>query len=136
PFGNFFLLGFARSWNRVQLNDESTRRGGSIQNCRCMDKEQLTARFLANRHSLLSFIYAFVRNMQDAEDIFQEVWLRFSRALERNRKIKDPARCCEATAKNPIQNHWRDRKNPGVFANPERFDRAERAFVQHEVNGE
>jgi len=97
-----------------------------------MDKEQLTARFAANRHSLLSFIYAFVRNMQDAEDILQEVWLRFFGALERGAEIHEPERWCRGTAKNLILHHWRDRKNARVVADSELLDLVELAFVEHE----
>src|SRR5262249_48677549 len=72
--------------------------------------------------------------MQDAEDIFQEVWLRFFGALERGVEIQEPERWCRGTAKNLILHHWRDRKNTRVIVDSDLFDLVELAFVEHDTD--
>src|SRR5262245_1406162 len=97
-------------------------------------QEELTTGFLAGRHSLFAFIYGFVRNSHDAEDIFQEVWLRFSRALADGTEIQDQARWCRATARNLILHHWRDRRDDKVVADQELFDLVELSFSEQDQN--
>ena len=45
------------------------------------DSQKLMAEFVATRHSLYAFIFGWIRHAHDAEDLFQEVWLRFSKAV-------------------------------------------------------
>lgn len=90
----------------------------------------LTTQFLANRHSLFAFIYGFTRNTQDAEDLFQEVWVRFSEALERGVEIEDQARWCRGTARNLVLHYWRDRMNDKVVVDQELIDLVELAFEE------
>ncbi len=97
-----------------------------------MDKQQLTAQFLANRHGLFGFIYGFIRNTHDAEDIVQEVWMRFSSALERGVNIHEPARWCRGAAKNLILHYWRDHKNAKVIADQDLFELVELAFFEND----
>jgi hypothetical protein len=59
--------------------------------------EELTTGFLAGRHTLFAFIYGFVKNPHDAEDIFQEVWVRFSRAVSSGVEIAEPQKWCRGT---------------------------------------
>ncbi len=100
-----------------------------------MDRQQqLTTQFMANRHSLFSFIYGFVRHPHDAEDIFQEVWVRFSQALNAGAEIEDPARWCRGTARNLILHYWRDRRDDKVVADQELMERVEAAFAEQEPN--
>lgn len=100
-----------------------------------MDRQQqMTAQFLANRHSLFAFIYGFVRNTHDAEDLFQEVWVRFSEALAWEVEIEDQAKWCRGTARNLILHYWRDRRNDKVVVDPELVDFVELAFAEQESN--
>ena len=100
-----------------------------------MDRQQqLTTQFMANRHSLFGFIYGFVRHPHDAEDLFQEVWLRFSQALNSGVEIEDPARWCRGTARNLILHYWRDRRDAKVVADQELMERVEEAFAEQEPN--
>lgn len=93
-------------------------------------QQQLMAEFVATRHSLFAFIYGFVRNPHDSEDLFQEVWLRFSRALAQGVEIKDQAKWCRGTARNLILHYWRDRKNDKVVTDPELMELVELAFAE------
>ena len=97
-----------------------------------MEHEDLNAEFVARRHELFSFIYALVRNVHDAEDIFQEVWLRFSSARERGIRIEKPAQWSRGTARNLILHHWRNERNAKVLANSELLDLVELAFAEHD----
>jgi len=90
--------------------------------------------FLANRHSLFAFIYGFVRNVHDAEDLFQEVWVRFSDALNRGVEIKEQAAWCRGTARNLLLHYWRERQRDEVVADPELMDLVEQAFAEQEPN--
>jgi RNA polymerase sigma-70 factor (ECF subfamily) len=96
-----------------------------------MDRQQeIMAEFVAARHSLFAYILGFVRNPHDAEDLFQEVWLRLSGALAEGRDIQDQAKWCRGTARNLILHYWRDRRQDKVIADQELFDLVELAFAE------
>jgi RNA polymerase sigma-70 factor, ECF subfamily len=97
-------------------------------------QQQLTTEFLANRHSLFAFIYGFVRNTHDAEDIFQEVWIRLSSALGQGVAIQDLGKWCRGTARNLVLHYWRDRRNDKVIVDQELMDLVEQAFDEQEEN--
>jgi RNA polymerase sigma-70 factor (ECF subfamily) len=100
-----------------------------------MDRQQeLMAEFVAGRHSLFAYIQGFVRNPHDAEDLFQEVWVRLSRALADGTDIKDQAKWCRGTARNLILHYWRDRRQDKVIADQELLDLVELAFAEQEPN--
>jgi RNA polymerase sigma-70 factor, ECF subfamily len=102
-----------------------------------MDRQsQLTTQFLANRHSLFAFIYGFIRNTQDAEDLFQEVWVRFSEAVSRGVEIEQPAQWCRGTARNLVLHYWRERRNDQVVVDPELMDYVELAFAEQETRSD
>jgi len=109
---------------------------GPRESCRFMDKQQLTAQFLANRVRLFSFIYAFVRSVQDTEDMVQEVWLRFSDAMDRGTEIEDQAGWCRGTAKNLILHYWRAQRNAKVVADTELLELVELAFTEQDLDSE
>jgi len=90
--------------------------------------------FVASRHSLFAFIYGLVRNTHDAEDIFQDVWMRLSDALTREVEIQDQAAWCRGTARNLILHYWRDRQNDKVIVDQELLELVERAFAEQEPN--
>src|SRR5437016_1543494 len=94
-----------------------------------MQNEDLSAEFVARRHELFGFIYALVRNVQDAEDILQEVWLRFSAAIERGVRIEKPAHWSRSTAKNLILHYWRRHRTGKVVVDSELLDLVELAFA-------
>jgi RNA polymerase sigma-70 factor (ECF subfamily) len=98
-----------------------------------MDRQQeMMAEFVAGRHSLFAYIQGFVRNPHDAEDLFQEVWVRLSRALSEGGDIKDQAKWCRGTARNLILHYWRDRRQDKVIADQELLDLVELAFAEQE----
>src|SRR5436190_14968544 len=101
-----------------------------------MENEDLSAEFVARRHELFSFIYALVRNVQDAEDICQEVWLRFSSAVQRGIHIEKIAQWSRGTAKNLILHYWREKGNPRVIADSELLNLVELAFSEHDHDGD
>jgi RNA polymerase sigma-70 factor, ECF subfamily len=99
-------------------------------------QQQSMADFVAARHSLFAFIYGFVRNPHDSEDLFQDVWLRFSRALADGVEIKDQAKWCRGTARNLILHYWRDRKNNQAVADPALMELVELAFAEQSSNSD
>jgi RNA polymerase sigma-70 factor (ECF subfamily) len=95
--------------------------------------EKLTGEFVAGRHALYGFIYGLVRNTHDAEDILQEVWVRFFSALEKGVEIQNQATWCRGTARNLILHYWRDRKaDKVVVVDPELLDLVALAFTEQE----
>jgi RNA polymerase sigma-70 factor, ECF subfamily len=99
-------------------------------------QQQLMAEFVASRHSLFAFIQGVVRNPHDSEDIFQEVWVRFSRALAEGTEILEQAKWCRGTARNLILHYWRDRRQEKVVADPGLLDLVELAFEEQDSNPE
>jgi RNA polymerase sigma-70 factor (ECF subfamily) len=93
-------------------------------------QQQLMAEFVASRHALFAFIYGFTRNPHDAEDLFQEVWVRFSRALAEGAEIQDQAKWCRGAARNLVLHLWRDRRKDAVPSDPELLDLVEQAFEE------
>ncbi len=73
----------------------------------------LSTRFMAERHSLMGFIYGMVRELATAEDLFQEVWIRLQAAVERGEPIADPGKWCRGVARNLILHYWRDQRRQG-----------------------
>ena len=97
-------------------------------------QQELMAEFVAGRHNLFAFVQGFVRNAHDSEDIFQEVWVRFARALAEGGEIRDQAKWCRGTARNLILHYWRDRRKAAVPADEELLDLAELAFAEQSTN--
>ena len=99
-------------------------------------QQQLTSEFVAGRHSLYGFIYGLVRNTHDAEDILQEVWLRFFRAITEAAEIQDQAKWCRGAARNLILHYWRDRRIDKVIVDQELVDLAELAFAEQDTHSD
>jgi RNA polymerase sigma-70 factor (ECF subfamily) len=97
--------------------------------------KQVTAEFLAHRHQLMSFIHGLLRDPQEAEDIFQEVWLKLAGALEKGVEIENQAKWCRKAAKYLILQHWRDQRTAKVFADStliEFLDFVDQAYDENE----
>ena len=82
----------------------------------------IAARFLAERHRLLAYILAGVREPHTAEDIFQEVWIRLAAAVESGAVIQNEAAWCRATARNLLLHHWRHESRDKVEVNSDLLD--------------
>lgn len=93
-------------------------------------QQQLTSQFLGNRHGLFAYIYGFVRNTHDAEDLFQEVWLKFSDAVNQGVPIENPAKWSRGVARHLILHYWRDRKADWLIVDDELMALVETAFAE------
>jgi RNA polymerase sigma-70 factor (ECF subfamily) len=92
----------------------------------------LSTQFVAERHSLMGFIYGMVRDLPASEDIFQEVWIRLAEAEERGEAIADSAKWCRGVAKNLILHYWRDQRNAKVRPDSELLDLVAQALDEHQ----
>ncbi len=101
-----------------------------------MRAEDPNAEFVSQRHELFGFIYALVRDVHDAQDLVQEVWLRFAAAMESGVRIEKPAAWCRGTAKKLILHHWRDKANDKVLVDSELLELVELAFSEQEQEQE
>jgi RNA polymerase sigma-70 factor, ECF subfamily len=97
--------------------------------------KDLTARFLAERHLLMAFIYGLLRNAAAAEDVFQEVWLKLAEASERGTPVQDLGKWCRGTARNLILHHWREQRSRTVVADSRIAELAAQAFDEHAASG-
>ena len=91
----------------------------------------LSARFVAERHALMGFIYGMVRDLAGAEDILQEVWIRLAEAAERGEAIAEPGKWCRGVAKNLILHYWREKRTGKLVADSELLDLVEQALNEH-----
>jgi len=104
-----------------------------------MDKRttEITTEFLANRRELMSFIYGLVRDLQRAEDIFQETWLKLANALQEKTVVEHQAKWCRKVAKNLVLQHWRQQRNAKVIADSsllEFLDFVELAYDENAID--
>src|SRR4051812_29224618 len=66
--------------------------------------------FLESRPLIQAHIAALVRNATLAEDVFQEVWLRFERVTRKGETIAHVPAWCRATARLVALETWRERR--------------------------
>ena len=102
-------------------------------------KPELATEFIANRHLLMSFISGLVRDVHEAEDIFQEVWIRLARASEQGVVIEHQLKWCRGVAKNLILHYWRDHRTAKVVADSELLaflDYVEMAYDEKEMTSD
>ncbi len=97
--------------------------------------KDLTSRFLAERHLLMSFIYGLVREAGPAEDIFQDVWVKLAEATEKGTRVDDLGKWCRGVARNLILHHWREKRSRTVVADSRMVDFAARAFDEQVAGG-
>jgi len=69
--------------------------------------EQYTKAFLASRSELMAFINGMVRDLTVADDIYQQVWVEISKAVDQGRTIDEPGNWFRGVAKNLVLMHWR-----------------------------
>jgi RNA polymerase sigma-70 factor (ECF subfamily) len=94
--------------------------------------KELTKQFLSMRHQLLAFIHGLVRDLDAADEILQEVWIRLAEAEEKGVAIQAPDKWCRGVAKNLILHHFRDKRSTRVVADSRLMDLAEQAFDEHD----
>lgn len=100
-------------------------------------KPELATEFIANRHILMSFIAGLVRDVHEAEDIFQEVWIRLAKASEQGVVIENQLKWCRGVAKNLILHYWRDHRTARVIADSELLaflNYVELAYEENEIS--
>lgn len=97
--------------------------------------KRVTAEFLTSRHQLISFISGVLRDPQEAEDIFQEVWLKLVAAMDKGIQIESQAKWCRKAAKLLILERWRNQRTAKVFADStliEFLDFVDQAYDENE----
>ena len=95
--------------------------------------KQVTSLFLAERNSLLAFIFGLVRDAAVTEDLFQEVWLKLAEAAERDGAIDNVGAWCRGVAKNLILHHWRSQQRSKIVVDSRIADSVERAFADEKA---
>ena len=95
-----------------------------------LDREQLSTEFIAQRHSLNAFIFGMVRDSSVADDIFQDVWIQFTRALDKGVEIEHLDRWCRGVARNRILQYWRSARRDKILVNSNLLELVEVAFEE------
>src|SRR5262245_41512138 len=98
--------------------------------------KDLTSKFLADRHLLMSFIYGLVRDPGVAEDLFQEVWVRLAEAAERGVEIADLPKWSRGGAKNLILHYWREKRGSELILESRILDLVDMAFSEGDAVSE
>lgn len=96
------------------------------------DLKDLTSKFLAGRHLLMSFIYGLVRDPAASEDLFQEVWIKLAESAERGVEIEDLPKWSRGVARNLILHYWREKRGSKLSLESRVLDMAEVAFSESE----
>lgn len=94
------------------------------------DLAAISARFLAGREPLFAYAFALVRSRTVAEDLFQDVYLALTRAVERGEDIADMPAWCRGVARNLALRHWRERQRLERLPAAELLDGIDRAFAE------
>lgn len=97
--------------------------------------KDLTSRFLAERHLLMTFIYGLIRDAGAAEDLFQEVWLKLAETSEKGARVEDLGKWCRGVARNLILHHWREKRSRTVVTDSRIVELAARAFDEQAASG-
>ena len=98
--------------------------------------KDLTSKFLAGRHLLMSFIYGLVRDPAVAEDMFQEVWVRLAEAAEKGIEIVDLPKWSRGVAKNLILHYWREKRSSKLVVESRILDIVDVAFIEGDAASE
>lgn len=96
----------------------------------------LSTHFIADRHNLMAYIYALVREANLTDDIFQEVWLQMAKAVEQGVEIEKPDAWCRGVARNLALQHWRTQKNERLVVSTELVEQVDKAFAEMDENGD
>lgn len=98
--------------------------------------QQMSSEFLSHRDKLAGFILGLTRDPHLAEDIFQEVWLRFLQAMERGEEIREVYPWGRVVARRLVIDHWRKTQNPRVIVDSELAELVEQAFCEQDKEPE
>lgn len=93
--------------------------------------EKLSVEFISKRHSLNAFIYGMVRDSSVTDDIFQDVWIQLTKAVEKGVQIENLERWCRGVARNRILQYWRTKRRDKVLANSSLLDLVDVAFEEN-----
>jgi RNA polymerase sigma-70 factor (ECF subfamily) len=100
------------------------------------DDQSVARLFLRQREMLMSYIRALVRDLDDAEDLFQEVGVR---VLHLERLPCDPDRFaawCRGVARNLVLHYWRSRRRSPVVADSRLLDAIDAAYSEADPRAE
>lgn len=88
--------------------------------------------FLEIRPLIESHIRAFTRDFTLAEDVFQEVWVRFERATRQGQLITNVAAWCRSTARFVALEQWRDQSRHRLVPDQELSALVDQAYEEQD----
>lgn len=94
------------------------------------DLASLSARFLADRKRLSAYIFALVHSGPVVEDIFQDVYLALTRAVERGEVIANLPAWCRGVSRNLALQHWQEGRRLERLPSADLFDAIDQSFAE------
>jgi RNA polymerase sigma-70 factor (ECF subfamily) len=92
--------------------------------------------FLAARTLVQAHIRSLVRDASLAEDVFQEVWLRFEKTTRHGEQIANVPAWCRATARLVALESWRKQAREQPMADPELLELIDQSHAEQESHAD
>jgi RNA polymerase sigma-70 factor, ECF subfamily len=98
--------------------------------------DQQVRAFVECRDLIQGHISALVRDPALAEDVFQEVWLRFEGVTRRGEVIANVPKWCRAAARLVAMESWREQRREQATPDSELVELVERAYSEQDGRDE
>ena len=92
--------------------------------------DSISRLFLEQRHMLLSYIHALVRDGNVAEDIFQDVGVQVLKKEQTPAESRQFAAWCRGIARNLVLHHWRSKERSPVIVSERLLDALDLAYEE------
>ncbi len=92
--------------------------------------------FLAARTLVQAHIRSLMRDAALAEDVFQEVWLRFEKATRHGEVIENVPAWCRAAARLVALESWRKQSRERPMADPELLDLIDQSHSEQDSHAD
>jgi RNA polymerase sigma-70 factor (ECF subfamily) len=92
--------------------------------------------FLAARTLVQAHIRSLVRDASLAEDVFQDVWLRFEKTTRHGEVIANVPAWCRATARFVALESWRKQAREQPMADPELLELIDQSHAEQEAHSD
>jgi RNA polymerase sigma-70 factor, ECF subfamily len=98
--------------------------------------DQQVRAFLASRSMIQAHIHSMVRDATLAEDVFQEVWLRFERVTRRGETVVNVTAWCRAAARLVALESWREQSRQQPMPDDELNALVDQAYAEEDERGD
>jgi RNA polymerase sigma-70 factor (ECF subfamily) len=86
--------------------------------------------FLEERQKLFGYLYRMLGDAHKAEDLLQETWMVYAKAMDKGEQIDSPVAWCRGVARHLMQKHWRSLGRAKVVMDSELMDLVELSYEE------